>query len=156
MDTINIKQITIGLTILIVGMLIYLIDRNPSTVYFLYSFDLPSFYGSQYEKVFGKLGFYLPSCIHTLSFSLLISGLLLYGTKSKYMLICFSVALINIIFELGQLMEPKSYFEEESAITQLSSYFRYGTFDIIDIAFIVIGSVFAYYILIKTQKVKRI
>jgi len=61
---INIRQILIGATVLLVGTLVYLVDRPPDQTYFVYisPFNISLF--KTPPSLFGLIGNSLPSLIH--------------------------------------------------------------------------------------------
>jgi len=150
----NFYFILIGSIALLIGALVYYIDRPPSQTYFVnkYSEDL-----SMHDRIpnlFGRVGESLPAFMHVFSFILLTAGFSSSGKKG-YRVICLSWLLIDSAFELGQkyLKEPigklPDWFDGIPILEAVKSYFILGTFDYMDLLSIVLGTVAAYIVLIK-------
>jgi len=157
-NSINIRPLGIGSAMLLLGVLIYLLDRHPDQVFFIYALKLPYFHHPEHRRLFGEIGLNLPSFLHGCSFSLLICSMLPSQTKRNYFIVCVVWATISNLFEFGQLIKPLTiiyiprFLLENSAFMHTINYFRYGTFDYMDILFAVLGCLFAYCILIITHK----
>lgn len=155
---VNIKRLIAGFAMLLLGVFLYLYDRRPDQVFFIYAFRLPSFYNSEHPKIFGELGGSLPSFLHACSFSLITCSLLPSQSKKKFLIVCMSWVAVNILFEIGQSITsftlsniPPSFFENR-AFNYIIRYLQYGTFDFIDIIFAIFGGLFAYCFIILTSK----
>jgi len=153
----NFYFILIGLTALLIGALVYYIDRPPDQTYFVnrYSEDL-----SMHDRIpslFGIVGESLPDFIHVFSFILLTAGVSSCGRKG-YRVICLSWLLIDSAFELGQKYLKQAvenlpdWFDGTPILEAIKSYFILGTFDYIDLLSIVLGTIAAYTILIEITK----
>jgi hypothetical protein len=153
----NFYFILIGSIALVIGALVYYVDRPPDQTYFVnrYSEDL-----SMHDRIpnlFGTVGESLPAFIHVFSFILLTAGVSSSGKRS-YRVICLSWLLIDSAFELGQkfLKEPiknlPDWFDGIPILEAVKSYFVLGTFDYIDLLSIVLGTVAAYIVLTKTTE----
>tara|TARA_Y100000031_G_C8235547_1_gene393037 strand:- start:751 stop:1260 length:510 start_codon:yes stop_codon:yes gene_type:complete len=158
MQPINISQIFIGGFLLVVGSLIYIFDRNPDQVWFLYTFDLSHLIGNESRGIFGKIGQNLPAFIHVFSFSLISGGLLPSPSKTNYFIVCLLWALVDISFEFFQSYNkflfriiPK-WFTGIPFFENIENYFQNGTFDYLDILYIAIGSISAYLVLSVSKK----
>lgn len=157
-NAVNIKQLIAGFATLLLGLSLYLLDRRPDQVFFIYTFGLPSLYNPEHSKIFGALSSNLPSFLHVCSFSLLTCALLPSQSKKKFVIACMSWAGVNIMFEIGQLITTSTllniphYFTKNKIFMHVFSYLQYGTFDFIDIIFAMLGSLIAYCILIITLK----
>jgi len=151
--SINHIQLVAGSVFLICGLFIYLLVRCPDQIFFIYTFHLPSFYDQYHEKLFAVLSNNLPSFLHACSFSFLTCAFLPLQSRKKIAMVCLGWATINVLCEIGQLMTPNTNIPLPiQKNTLILKYFRYGTFDIMDIVFTLIGCCFAYCILIKTSK----
>ncbi len=157
---INTRQILIGVTVLLVGTLVYLVDRPPDQTYFVYSspFNISLF---KNPSNFSHIGKSLPSFIHVFSFILITAGLI-SCRKKVYLIICLGWYLVDCAFELGQKFNSlfskiiPSWFTGIPFLENTENYFLCGTFDFNDLAAITIGSVMAYFVLLHTtQKVKE-
>lgn len=151
------KQLIAGFTILLLGVFLYLHDRRPDQVFFIYTFRLPSLYNPEHSKIFGELGSNLPSFLHVCSFSLLTCALLPQQSKKKYVIACTSWSGVNILFEIGQLIATSAllniphWFTWNKIGINFFSYLQYGTFDFIDIIFAMFGGISAYCILVTLK-----
>jgi hypothetical protein len=153
----NCYFILIGSTALLIGSLVYYIDRPPDQTYFVnrYSEDLSIH--DRIPTLFGIVGESLPDFMHVFSFILLTAGFSSCGKKG-YRVICLSWLLIDSAFELGQkyLKQPienlPDWFDGIPILEAVKSYFILGTFDYIDLLSIVLGTVTAYIVLIEITK----
>lgn len=155
---VNIKLLIAGFTMLLLGVFLYLYERRPDQVFFIYAFRLPSFYNPEHLKIFGNLSSSLPSFLHVCSFSLLTFAFLPSQSKINIVITCMSWTVVNILFEIGQSITsstminiPYSFFDNR-AFRYVIKYFQNGTFDFIDIIFAICGGFFAYCVLILTSK----
>jgi type IV secretory pathway VirB6-like protein len=152
------KQLTLGFAALLLGVLLYMVDRQPDQIFFIHAFRLPSFYNPHHSKLFGEISNNLPSFFHVCSFSLLTSALLKAQSKNKFAKICICWTGVNVIFEIGQLLttdtltSAQNYLRDKDFLSFIYKYFQYGSFDNLDILFSVIGGICAYFILINTYK----
>ena len=157
---INIRQILIGLSVLLLGTLVYVVDRPPYQTYFVYNNFVNISLHNTLPNLFGFIGNSLPSFIHTFSFILITAGLF-QCQKRGYITICACWFLIDVTFELGQKFNSlflkiiPSWFESIPLLENTKSYFFYGTFDFIDLFSITTGTVIAYFILLATNKSKN-
>ncbi len=151
-------QIFIGFTVLIIGALVYLIDRHPDQTYFIQIIGLSLH--DILPNIFGHFGNNLPAFIHVFSFILITSGLLTYTYHSKknYLFVCLLWATVDIFFELLQKYKkfalkiiPYS-FQHIPILNNTKNFIQNGTFDYFDILYIIIGSVLAYLVLLITNK----
>jgi len=158
--SINKRQILIGMSSLIVGTLVYLVDRSPDQTYFVFSspFNISLF--KTLPIIFGSIGNNLPAFIHAFSF-ILITAALVSCRNRGYIIICLSWFFVDCAFELGQKFTslfPKiipEWFAGIPFLENTENYFLYGTFDFIDLAAITFGAVMAYFVLLITNKNKR-
>ena len=154
---INRLQILIGVVGLVVGSLIYLIDRPPDQTYFIYSSPVNISLSNTIPNVFGLIGGTLPEFIHVFSFILITAGLISYQ-KRGYLIICLSWFLVDCAFELGQKFTTWSssiipnWFTGIPFLENTENYFLQGTFDFIDLAGIAMGTATAYFVLLGTLK----
>jgi hypothetical protein len=157
---INRVQILIGIAGLLVGSLIYLVDRPPDQTYFVYSSPIHISLFNIIPNLFGLIGDSLPEFIHVFSFILITAGLI-FCQKRGYLIICLSWFLIDCAFELGQKFNTWSsriipdWFAGVPFLESSKNYFQKGTFDFIDLAAITFGSIAAYLVLLTTNKSKR-
>jgi len=111
-------------------------------------------------NLFGFIGGSLPEFIHVFSFILITAGLI-FCNKSGYVIICLSWFLVDSAFELGQKFNTwpsriiPDWFTGIPFLENTENYFLKGTFDFIDLAAIVFGTVIAYFVLLITNTDKR-
>ena len=153
----NCYFILIGSIALLIGALVYYVDRPPGQTYFVNRFSEDLSMHDRIPNLFGIVGESLPDFIHVFSFILLTAGIS-SCEKRGYRIICLSWLLIDSAFELGQkyLKEPiknlPDWFDGIPILEAIKSYFILGTFDYIDLLSIVLGTFAAYIILIKTTE----
>lgn len=118
---VNIRQILIGLSVLLIGSLVYLIDRPPDQTYFVYScpFNISLF--KTFPNLFGLIGNSLPAFVHVFSFILITAGLLSYQKKGC-IIICACWFIIDCAFELGKIQFIA--FKNNSRMVHRYSFFR--------------------------------
>ena len=154
---VNKMQVIIGITGLFLGSLVYLVDRPPDQTYFVYSSNVNISFYNILPNIFGLIGNSLPTFIHVFCFILITAGLL-SCQKKGCLIICFSWFLVDCAFELGQqfYIWPSriipDWFVGVPFLENTENYFLRGTFDFIDLAAIIIGSVIAYFVLLTTMK----
>lgn len=156
---INSLQVLIGLGGLLLGTLVYLVDRPPDQTYFLYSSSINISLHDTLPNLFGIIGNSLPEFMHVFSFILITAGLI-FCNKRGYLIICLSWFLVDSAFELGQKFNTWSsriipdWFTGIPFLENTENYFLQGTFDLIDLAAIAFGTVVAYFVLSTTIKVR--
>jgi hypothetical protein len=154
---INIRQILIGLTALLLGTLVYLIDRSPDQTYFVHKSFVNISLHNTLPNLFGFIGNSLPSFIHAFSFILITAGLL-HCQKRGCLIICACWFLTDVIFELGQKLRALSstmvpdWFSGILFLENSKNYFLSGTFDFNDLTAIAFGTILAYLVLSITVK----
>ncbi len=129
---------------LAIGGAIYLLERPAGTTALLPSFQLasPSW-----------LGQHLPSFCHVFSFSIL-TCCALQPWQAAPLFSCLFWVGVNGLFEAGQIDVIASgiasgwpdWLQEWPALTHIDAYFLAGTFDPLDILFIVLGGLAAYWL----------
>ena len=157
----NWLQIVIGLLVLIIGSLVYIVDRPPGLTYFVYEsrFDISLY--NMLPNLFGTIGNILPDFSHVFAFILISAGILSAG-KTGCMVMTIFWFFTDILFEFGQKFGSAAadlvpvWFESIPFLGNTSGYFKNGTFDWLDTAAILAGSVCAYFVLIKTMKGKEV
>jgi hypothetical protein len=154
---INGVQLLIGLGGLFLGTLVYLIDRPPEATYFIHFSRIKvSLYGIL-PNVFGAIGNSLPDFLHVFSFILLTAGLLSWRKRGS-IVICLGWFSIDLIFELFQkfntlpLKMIPEWFRAIPFLENTENYFTQGTFDLLDLVAISLGTVTAYFVLLATNK----
>lgn len=153
----NKLQVLIGAAALLIGSLVYLIDRAPGETYFVYSTGVNISLHNIVSGVFGPLGHSLPAFIHVFAFVLITAGIVSCGRRG-WLIICLSWFLIDSAFEFGQKFSrwtvnfiPRS-FESIPILENTKGFFLRGTFDVYDLAAMAIGAITAYAVLTATVK----
>ena len=155
--TISRIRILIGAAGLVVGSLIYLVDRPPDQTYFVYSSPINISLFNIIPNLFGLIGSSLPAFIHVFSF-ILITAALICSQKKGYLIICLSWFLIECAFELDQKFNTWSsriipdWFAGIPFLENTGNYFSRGTFDILDLSAIAFATIIAYFVILTTSK----
>lgn len=141
--------ILVGLFALLLGGVVYIIDRPPERIYFLHETFSLYVHGQHH---FGVIGNSLPTFAHVFALILITAGLL---SVRKRNLIYVSVSwfVIDLAFEIGQhpvaatriLPIIPDWFRQIPLLENVPSYFIHGTFDILDVVSIILGAVAAYF-----------
>lgn len=135
----------IGLVAFAVGLLVYLTDRDASKATLIPAVALLA--GS---NLFGALGGWLPSFVHTFAFSLFTAAALPQHSAPRYGT-CVAWFAVNVAFETGQhplisvrLAEVlQGAFGGMPLTRPLANYFAHGTFDPGDIVAALLGALAA-------------
>jgi hypothetical protein len=150
-------RLLIGLGGLCLGTLVYLIDRPPEATYFIHFSRIKiSLYGIL-PNIFGVIGNSMPDFLHVFSFILLTAGLL-SCRKAGSTVICLGWFSIDAIFELFQKFNTlplrilPAWFRGIPFLENAENYFTQGTFDLLDLIAISLGTVIAYFVLLATEK----
>ena len=155
---VNKVQFFVGLTALLLGSLVYLVDRSPDRTYFIYISGLNISLYNTLPNVFGAIGNSLPAFIHVFAFILITAGLM-SCQKRGWLIICLSWFFVDFAFELGQKFNEwalkliPTWFSGMPFLENTENYFLRGTFDIIDLVAVALGTVIAYCVLLATHKV---
>jgi hypothetical protein len=144
----TILQSAAALFALLVGLLFYILSRPADSVYL---FTLFSYSPTHYSNLFGVVGEWLPSFIHTYAFILLT--VLVVGSGPRVIIISslFWVG-IGWLFEWGQhtvvsvhlVTHMPEWFSTIPVLENSANYFLYGTFDPLDLAAVVVGALAAW------------
>jgi len=132
---VNRLQVLIGLSGLLLGTIVYLVDRPPEHTYFVYISGFKISLYNTLPNIFGTIGNSLPAFIHVFSFSLITAGMISCH-KTGSLIICLSWFLVDCAFELGQKFNSlflkiiPGWFAGIPFIENMKNYFVYGTFDI--------------------------
>jgi hypothetical protein len=149
--------ILLGVLGLIIGSFLYLADRNPDDVYFIYKTGKGLSLFHRLPNFFGYLGYWLPTFLHPFSFSLLSAAVCSASIKN-YAAICLFWCGINILFEIGQRFKAiavgivPDWFAGIPYLENTKGYFVNGTFDYVDIVSIMLGASTAFVILLISAK----
>jgi hypothetical protein len=153
-------QILIGGTALIIGSLVYIIDRPADYTYFVYTGPTSISLYKILPNLFGLIGNNLPAFVHIFSFILLTAGVL-SCQKRGCLFICLSWFFLDCAFELGQNFKTvpleiiPDWFSGIPFLENSKIYFLRGTFDVLDLVAIALGTVAAYFLLLTTNKDRR-
>lgn len=137
-----------GISALVAGVLFYVFFRDPHEVYFLRFFDVPADISAALPPFLTGLGGRLPSFIHVFSFSLLTAAFLPL-TRKGIIFSCTFWTVMNICFELGQKYKTAaagivpSWFQGIPFLENTADFFRFGSFDVIDMTAMAAGGVAA-------------
>jgi DNA-binding beta-propeller fold protein YncE len=130
-----------------VGLLVYLLGRQPEHVYFLFhGFSL----GHGHHSLFGALGNYLPSFVHVYAF-ILLTVVVAGSSNARLLRSCTAWFFIASLFEYGQhpAVSPiiaaalPVWFARVPVLDNIAAYFLNGTFDLLDFLALAAGTVAA-------------
>ncbi len=155
MSKTNKAQIVIGLAALLLGTMVYVVDRPGDQCFVPSAISLFPFT----PAVFGVVGHSLPTFVHVLAFCLFTTALLAGGKKTA-IAVCLSWFLVEVALELGQhpalapslsrLIPP--WFAHLPILNKTDSYFLHGTFDPLDMLAIALGALAAYLVIQNTAR----
>ena len=126
----------IGLAVLLLGTLVYLVDRVPEQTLAPDSIGL----FSPVPSLFGVVGHNLPTFTHVFAF-ILLTAALLNRSKRTSITVCVGWFVVDSAFEVGQhayfaqwlsTFVP-SWFQYIPILEKTKGYFVYGTFDPVDL-----------------------
>ena len=152
-ERVHIVLIAVGFAFLLVGTLVYLTDRPPESTYFVNRSPVPVHFTNTFPHLFCAIGFYFPSFVHVLSFSLMTAGILACG-KTGGLAVCLGWFTIDGLFELGQRYGSSAaayvpgWFKGIPFLENTANYFRLGTFDPLDIVAAAAGALAAYLVIL--------
>lgn len=144
----EIYQLTAALSALLVGLMVYLFERPAESVYL---FAVLSYSPIQHYDLFGVIGQWLPSIVHTYAFILL--SVIAVGNGPRIILrSSFFWVGIGWLFEFGQhptiSTKLATYIPEWFSWIPLlengANYFQYGTFDPLDLLATLAGAFAAW------------
>jgi hypothetical protein len=150
MKSVNRIQILIGMAALSIGLMVYLYDRPPDSALILQAIGITSAFREAFH-LFGPISGQLPAFIHVFAFALLTTGLLGCRTWGA-LLVCLFWLFVNVLFELGQVIENHTVGNHSGAFDSifgsgvLGNFFRFGTFDPLDLLAIILGAAAAFII----------
>lgn len=147
-------QVSIGITVLLLGTLVYVLDRPAEQTLLANALNLPSFTLS----AFGVIGDVLPAFAHVFAF-ILFTVAVLGNSRSVLIVTCVGWFLVDVAFELGQHPSIASWLsahlssgpENLMLVNHTADYFVYGTFDPWDLVTISVGALTAYLVIEKTK-----
>lgn len=145
---INTPPIITGLLVLFSGSLVYIVDRPPEQTYFVDNSILKISFYQTLPNLFGTLGNSLPDFTHVFAFIMITAGLVSCSSKG-YILISLLWLITDSLFEIGQKFSTTAiemipgWFHSIPFLKNTSCFFQNGTFDWLDLAAILTGSVSA-------------
>jgi hypothetical protein len=156
----NRLQVLIGIAALLVGSLVYLVDRPPNETYFVYSTSIRVSLYNIVPNLFGPIGKSLPAFLHVFSFILITAGLI-SRWKRGCLIICLCWFLVDCAFELGQKFKElplkiiPDWFAGIPFLENSENYFLRGIFDVLDLGAIAFGTVAAYLVILISRKRRK-
>ncbi len=157
---INGIQILTGATVLLLGILVYLVDRPPGQTYFVNKGFIDISLYHILPNLYGTVGNSLPSFAHVFSFILITAGLIA-SKKRTFIIICLLWFFIDSLFEIGQgcsalfIQFLPEWFASIPFLENTTDYFVRGTFSVGDMVAITIGTVTAYFLLVITTEGRK-
>lgn len=148
-------QLSIGLAVLVIGTLVYVLDRPAEQTLLTSAIDLPSLK----VGIFGPIGRVLPTFAHVFAF-ILFTVVVLGNTRLASILACAGWLVVELAFELGQHPQVATWLsavlspdpDSPTIIVYTANYFVSGTFDPWDLVAICLGALTAYVVIKKTQQ----
>lgn len=153
---INLPRLALGISALLLGSLIYALDRPARLTYFLpetLSLHQPM------HSTFGSLGQHLPTFLHVFAFCLLTASLLRVGMRGS-LAICGGWLALDGAFEIGQHPDiapllarwTPDWFSALPVLDNTAGYFLRGHFDPRDLLSIVAGAMLALPVILATRR----
>ena len=149
-----------GVTALLLGTLVYLVDRPPDQTYFVNKSIVSISLYNILPNLYGIIGNSLPSFAHVFSFILITAGLIA-SKKRTFIIICLFWFSIDSVFEVGQrfgdlfIQFVPEWFASIPFLENTTDYFVRGTFSVGDMVAITIGTVTAYFLLVITTEGRK-
>lgn len=144
----EVLQIAVAIGVLAIGVLVYLLDRQPGSVYFIPDWIALA---NNSSPMFGEIGNYLPTFVHAFAF-ILLTAIVVAPTSSQVVLICLTWFAVDSFFEIAQITpiaqwitgHVPDWFAGIPFLENTAVYFLAGTFDFLDLVSIAMGAVAAY------------
>ena len=141
-------QAIAAISVLAVGVLVYLLDRQPTSIYFIPDWITLS---KNLNPIFGEIGNYLPTFIHVFVF-ILMTAIVVAPSPLQVIVISVAWFAIDSLFEIAQIARiaqwiagnVPGWFTGIPFIENTSAYFINGTFDTLDLISIAAGTITAY------------
>lgn len=138
----------LALAALMAGTLFYLVGRDPGAIYLLPDYRQVSYPGGPVQEF---LCGSLPTFLHVYAF-ILLSALVLPPSRRVLLGVCGFWVLIEVFFEVGQsdalakgiAATLPAWFQHLPVFEATDRYFLNGTFDPLDLVFLVLGAIAAY------------
>jgi hypothetical protein len=139
------KTFIFSVVFLFLGLIVYVVDRHVLYLLPFYNIKINITKSINHFVVFN----WLPTFFHTLTFICFTSIAIPYSYKNTK-LICLLWLFIESILEFGQMEFKHIEIDQYRFLIQnLLKYFKYGTFDWLDILSIIMASFFGYILIIK-------
>ena len=151
-------QTAVAVTALLIGVLVYLLDRHADSVYFMAQWMV---WDENVLPLFGTIGNQLPTFVHVYAF-ILLTAILVTPARAYVIPICLFWFIIDSLFELAQInviaqwivKYIPAWFYKIPFLENTSDYFLAGKFYILDIFSITAGTLAAYLtIVISTRRI---
>jgi hypothetical protein len=154
--SVNWRPTLIGVTTLLIGVLLYLVDRPPDQTYFVRHIGIDLSLHDTLPRLFGPFGNSLPAFIHVFSFILITAGLLACRKKG-FIIVCLTWFFVDAAFELSQKYKSLAAiipdrFAGIPFLENTENFIVHGTFDYVDMTCIFLGASLAYIVLLRTAK----
>jgi hypothetical protein len=153
-------QTAAAVTALLIGVFVYLLDRQAESVYFMSSWMA---LGDSMSPFFGTIGDQLPTFVHVYAF-ILLTMVVASPSRGYVLYICLFWLVLESLFELAQITviahwitsHIPEWFSGIPLLENTAAYFLGGTFDVVDLCSIAAGTLAAYLtIVISTQRNTR-
>jgi hypothetical protein len=150
-------QLSIGLSVLALGALIYFICRVPQRVYFISALSIPSSFLTALPKIDWPAESNLPAFAHVFAF-ILISASFVTQHKGGFARLTLLWLVLDFTIEFGQKYKSASLtlipdgWRHVPLLSHAERYFLNGTFDAADLAATALGAAAAYGVLCLTAR----
>jgi hypothetical protein len=151
----TVRLFLVAISVCVIGLLVYVFDRQPETVYFL-----PEWLSHQdaSDRIFGGVGAWLPTFVHVYVFILLTVAVA--PTTIKLVPVCLGWFVLECLFEFGQVgpvgewiyIHTYDLFKGIPILENTGYYFQKGSFDVMDLFAIAAGTIAAYFTIIIIRK----
>jgi len=111
-------QILIGAAGLLIGTLVYLVDRPFDQTYFIYNSSIPISLYNTHPDIFGPIGNSLQGLIHAFSFILITAGLI--NCQKRGYIICTGWFIVDVDVCFPKPLQLHRLKEEVSRLLALS------------------------------------
>ena len=145
------KFFAMAVLAMVLGVVVYLLDRQADLVYFMSDWMA---LGDGQNSAFGLLGQHLPTFVHVYSFILLTMALVVPEDRYNKLLlpVCLGWIVVDSLFEIAQLDSiahsiagwVPGWFANVPFLENTANYFIVGTFDTLDLLSIGLGTLAAY------------
>lgn len=151
--------ISLAVSALVIGVVVYLFDRHADSIYFVPEWLV---FTNNPQSFFGIVGQHIPTFVHVYAFILLTLVVITDSQEYlRYILpVCLFWLALDGLFEIAQIKiigtwianNTPQWFEGIPFLENTSAYFLSSTFDVGDLASIVLGAISAYISVIIVTK----